>query len=431
MSVYRFLCAVIVLILIPAGCERPKPAQGGGGPPSLPKVTAAKPLVRNVVQWDVFPGTLAPVEQVEVRAQVSGFVESVTFTEGSQVKKGDLLATIDSRIFQAQLDVAKAELLQARARLEQTQAALQLAQNDFKRAQDASATGGIAAEELDTRRATVSQAQANVSVANAAIASAEASIKKESLNIDWCRITAPISGKVSDKNITPGNMLSGGPGTGTTRLTTINSVDPIYCYVNVDETTVLKYQKLAREKKRTSAEDARIPCYMQLDNETGFPHVGVVDFVDNKIDSKTATRRARGIFPNPDGALLPGNYAKVRVTGEEIPNAMLVIDDAIGIDQDRRYIYVLRPDHTIERRLVTVGPLEGELRIIREGLKPDELVLINGTAALMMIRPDMKVDPTVTPMLEHRLPEAQKAAAATAAAASASAPAAATQNGGR
>ena len=402
MTVFRFFALItLILSLALSGCERAtaKPM----GPPPPPKVTIAHPIVRDVTQWDEFTGHVAAVEEVEVKAQVSGFVESVTFTDGAAVKKGDTLLTIDSRIFVAQLDSAKAALLQAQAKLQQTKATLQLAQNNYKRAEEAAKNGGIAAEELDTSRATVAQEEANVAAADAAIAAADATVKSAALNIEWCKVTAPISGKISDKRITVGNMLTGGPGT-TTVITTIKSVDPIYCYMDADEASVLKYQKLAQQKRRISAADQPIPCYMGLANEVGFPHTGILDFVDNQLDQTTGTRRARGTFPNPDGLLLPGFFARVRVVGEDLKNALLVIDDAIGTDQDRKYLYVLHKDNTVERRTVTTGPLIGELRVVTTNLAADDLVLVNGLSSLIMVRPGGTVDPTETSMPEHRLP---------------------------
>lgn len=398
------------LTLVLSGCDQPKPASA---PPPPPKVTVAHPIVRDVTQWDEYTGRLEAVETVAVKAQVSGFVDSVTFTEGALVKKGDLLLTIDSRIFQAQLDSAQANVQQAKARLQLAQATLQLARNDVKRA-EATGPGGISSEELDTRRATVAQDEASVAEAQAAIAVAETAVQTAALNVEWSKVTAPISGRISSKGITPGNMLTGGPGQ-TTTITTIASVDPVYCYIDADEASVLKYQRLAREKKRVSAQEEPLPCYMELANETDFPHTGLLDFVDNRINPATGTRRCRGVFPNPDGTLLPGFFARFRVAGEELKNATLVIDDAVGTDQDRKYIFVLHPDNTVERRTVTVGPLFGELRVVSSNLAPTDLVLVNGISSLVMVRPGGKVDPATGDMPEHRLAAAPPATSAPAA----------------
>jgi RND family efflux transporter MFP subunit len=244
---------------------------------------------------------------------------------------------------------------------------------------------------------------------------ADSVVKSSELNVEWCKVIAPISGKISSKEITPGNMLTGGPGQNTTTITTIKSVDPIYCYVDADETRVLKYQRLAKENKRASAEQATLPCYMGLGDETGFPHEGYIDFVDNRINLTTATRRARGVFKNTDGTLIPGFFARFRVAGEELHNALLVMDDSVGNDQDKKYLYVMHPDKTVERRTVEVGPLVGELRVIRSNLSAEDLVLVNGISSLAMVRPGGTVDPTAVPMPEHRLAAAASQAATKAA----------------
>ncbi len=408
-----FLMTLTLLTLL--GLPACKPAAAGppAGPPPAPKVTVAHPIVRDVTKWDEYTGRLEAVETVDVKAQVSGLVDSVTFKEGSIVNKGDLLLTIDSRIFQAQLDSDNADLLVAKAKLEQQRATLQLAENDFRRAQEASTTGGISAGEFDTRRFTVAQEKANVGAAEASIVAAEATIKFASQYVEWCKITAPISGRISNRVITSGNMLNGGAGQNTTVITTIKSIDPIYLYIDIDEASVLRYQKLARENKQVTTEDARIPCYMQLGNETNFPHVGEIDFVDNRIDPATGTQRARAVFPNPDGALIPGSFARLRLTGQAYPGAVLVIDDAIGLDQDHKYLYVLLPDNSVERRTVTTGPLIGELRAVLTDLKSDELVLVNGIMNLAFLPPGGHVNPTTVPMPESRVAGPARAAAPT------------------
>jgi RND family efflux transporter MFP subunit len=237
----------------------------------------AKPIVRDVTQWDEYTGRLEAKETVDVKAQVSGFVDSVDFTEGAFVKKGDLLLTIDSRIFKAQLDTAKASVEEAKAKVQLAEAGRQLADDDLKRAESMSKSGVVGEEELDTRRAALAQAQATIAENQASVLAANAAVEAAQLNVDWCRVTAPISGRISNKFINQGNMLTGGAGQ-TTTITTIRSIDPIYCYVDADEASVLKYQKLAREHARVSAESQPIPCYIELANEEGFPHAGTIDF---------------------------------------------------------------------------------------------------------------------------------------------------------
>lgn len=402
-SVFRIVFAVAILsCLAVSGCKKAAASpQGVALPPT--KVTVAHPLVRDCTQWDEYTGHLQAVDNVEVRAQVSGFVDSVNFTEGSIVKAGDVLLTIDSRVFKAQLDAAQAQLLQAQAKLAQAQATVHLGQDDLKRALDVQQHGGgITPEEVETRRATVEQDQADVSAAQAQIASAQAAIKTAQLNIEWCTVKAPITGEISDKLITLGNMLTGGPGQ-TTKITTITSVDPIYCYFDADEASVLKYQKMGLENKAVPGSDQLVDCWMGLDKEAGFPRKGRIDFVDNQLDPKAGTLRIRAVFANADHLMKPGMFAHVRVAGETLHDAAMVIDDCIGTDQDRKFVYVLHPDNTIEQRTVVTGILVGELRVIRSGLRPDELVLINGIAN---VRPGAKVDPVTTPMPENRFPAA-------------------------
>ncbi len=397
MSIFRLfpLFAVLIVFTV-SGCKKAAPTAQGAPPP--PKVTVSRPIVRDVTQWDEYTGRLEAVEKVDVKCQVSGFVESVPFTEGAIVKKGDVLLTIDSRIFKAQLENAQAAVEQAKAGLELAKATLQIGMNNLRRGEEAR-PGSMSAEELDTRRVTVTQNQASVAQAEAAIAVAEAAVKSAELNVEWCKVTAPITGRISSKIITPGNMLTGGSGT-TTTITTITSVDPIYCYVDVDEVAVQKQQKLDRNKLVDASGNLAIPCYMGLADETGFPHAGTIDFVDNQVNPTTSTRRARGVFPNPDGTLLPGYFARFRVAGDQFHNALLVTDGCVGIDQDRKFIYVMHPDKTVERRLVNAGPLIEGLRVIESDLQPDDLVLVNGMAGMVMVPPGGTVDPTVVPMPE-------------------------------
>lgn len=393
---FRLLCATLILSsLVLGACNKAAGAARQSAPPPA-KVTVAHPIVHDYTQWDEYTGHLEAVERVEVKAQVSGFVDSVNFTEGSIVKAGDLLLTIDTRIFKAQLDAAEAQLLQAQAKVAQANATLHLGQDDLKRALDVQKLGGITAEEVETRKATVEQDQADVAAAQAEIAAAQAAIKTAQLNIEWCSVKAPITGKISSRLITPGNLLSGGSGQ-TTTITTIDSVDPIYCYVDADEASILKYEKLAKDQKTLLGSDHPLECYMGLTSEEGFPHTGKIDFVDNQVNPLTGTLRVRAIFPNPEGALIPGFFARLRIAGEQIHNASMVIDDCIGSDQDRRFVYVLHPDNTIEQRTVTTGGLVGPLRVILTGLKPEDLVLVNGIAS---VRPGAKVDPTTAPMPE-------------------------------
>lgn len=327
------------------------------------------------MQWDEYAGWLAPVESVDVMARVSGYLLAAPFQEGSLVNKGDLLYELDERPFRAALEQAEAELLGAQAR--QAYAA-----NEFKRLESLRPSDAVSQLELENARQALREAEANV-------AAAEARVQAARLNVEWCQVKAPISGRIGRKLVTPGNLVNGGAGEATL-LTTIASIDPIYCYVQVDERSVLKYQQLSLQKRRISARDTRIPCYLGLSNEQGFPHEGYIDFVDNRLDRQTGTQEGRGIFANPNGYLTPGLYARMRIPGSGKYTTLLIPDAAIGTDQNRRFVLVVKPDNTVESRNVQLGALFGELRSIEKGLSTDDRVIING---IQRARPGAVVKP--------------------------------------
>jgi RND family efflux transporter MFP subunit len=353
--------------MLNGGCNRTDAAAA----PPVPAVTVSRPLVREVIEWDEYTGHLEAPETVNVAARVSGFIEQAPFQEGAIVKKDAVLFVIDDRPFKADLNSKTADVAKA-----QSQADLALVH--LKRFEKVHGTRAISEEDYDTANASYKQA---LSV----LAGAKAAEYVAKLNLEWTRVVAPISGRISRQEVTPGNLINGGVGQATL-LTTIVSIDPIYCYVDVDEHSILKYQELSRQKKRVSARDARIPVFMQLENETTFPHEGVVDFVDNKLDPGTGTLRARGVFPNPD-MLTPGSFARVRVAGSGRYHAMLVPDAAVGTDQDLKYVLVAKADDTVEMRPVKPGALFGRLRAV-EGLTADDRVIING---IQRARPGAKV----------------------------------------
>ena len=378
----RWWVSALIVGGMVGGCQRGA-VPGGGGKPAAAVVTVARPIVRDVTEWDEYTGRLEAVETVEVRARVSGYVEEVPFKEGALVKKGDLLVRLDARPFEAQLENMKGQQAQAEAKL-------QLAKDDLARGEKVPA-GTLSAEELDTRKQNVKQAEGVVDSAKAMVAMA-------ALDVEWTRVTAPIAGRISRKNVTAGNLITGGTGStggggggGTgTLLTTIVSVDPIYCYVDADEASVLKYQKLARENKRVSAREGQVACYMALQNEEDFPHAGTIDFVDNRVNPSTGTMRARGVFANPDGELTPGFFARFRVAGHAWKQALLVNDAAVGTDQNRKYVLSVGADNVVAYQLVQIGGLIGNLRIIEQGLTPEARVVVNG---LLRARPGVMVKP--------------------------------------
>jgi RND family efflux transporter MFP subunit len=376
----------LILTLFLAGCKKPV----ASAPPPAPSVTVAQPIPRQLSEWDEYTGRLAAVASVEVRARVSGYLQSTHFKEGTEVKEGDLLFIVDPRRYDAQLAQAKAEL-------ERAQAALELATAEADRAGKLVQTKAISAEEADVKLKTRKGALAS-------LAAAQAQVDQAKLEVEFTRVTAPISGRVGRKLVTEGNLITGGP-TGATVLTTIVQLDPIYAYFDVDERSSLRYRELARQGKRASALNGQIPAQMGLANQVGFPHEGVIDFVDNEISATTGSIKARGIFPNKDRLMSPGFFSRVRIPGSGTYDALLVRDTAIGSDQGRPFVYVIGADGKATVRNIVTGPLEDGLRIVREGLKPEDRVVING---LMSVRPGGPVKAEDAPMQEKAATTAQR-----------------------
>ena len=347
--------------LVFAACSKPVP------PPPPTQVTVAPALGKQVTEWDEFTGHFESVDEVEIRPRVSGFVERVAFTEGAIVRRGDPLFYIDARPYQADVARAEAELARARTRTE-------LAQGELERAQRLVATQAISREELDARSSGRAEGDASIKAAEAALTTAK-------LNLEWTVVRAPISGRVSRAAVTPGNLVQAGP-PAATLLTTIVSLDPIYVYFDTDEQAYLKYVRTMRGRA------TRLPVSVGLTNETGFPHKGTLDFVDNRLDPGAGTIRARALVPNPTQLFVPGLFARVRLEGTEQRAVTLIQDAAVGTDQDRKYVLILKPDSSVEYRPVVTGRLVDGLRVVNTGLAPGENVVVNG---LMRVRPGMKV----------------------------------------
>jgi len=366
-----------IYLLMTGACLVASACKKSGAPPARPPapVTANQPVQRDVVEWDEYPGRLEAVDMVEVRARVNGYLESVHFKEGAEVKKGELLFVIDPRPYQAELDRAEAELRQAQTRFE-------LASNDLVRAEKLLQSKAVSEEEADSRSKAKREAEA-------AIQMGRASVEVTKLNLDYTHVIAPIGGRISRKMVTEGNLINGNQGQATL-LTTIVSLDPIYCSVDADERAVQKYQKLASEGKRERARNGQIPCELGLASEQGFPHHGVVDFMDNRVDPNMGTMRMRGVFPNEDRTLMPGFFGRLRVTGSAKYSALLIPDQAVGTDQAQKFVYVVNDKDEIEYRPVKLGPISDGLRVVHEGIKPVDWVVVEG---LMTIRPGSKVTP--------------------------------------
>jgi membrane fusion protein, multidrug efflux system len=345
--------------------------------PPLQAVTVAPVPEREIAEWDEFTGRLQAVDQVEIRPRVSGYIQRVTFTEGREVRKGEVLFQIDPRPYEA-------ELARAEAELERAKSAASLAANDVARADKLVKAQAISREEYDSRTSAEAQGGASVKAAEAAVQTAR-------LNLNWTRVRSPITGRVSSALVTPGNLVEASPAT---LLTTVVSLDPMYVYFDSDEQTYLRYASQAKSAG-SNWREARLPVYLGLANETGYPHQGRLDFVDNQVDPKTGTIRTRAVFSNKSRALTPGLFARVKLVGTHKTKALLVRDAAVGTDQDRKFVLVVGPGDTLAYRPVVPGRLVDGLRIIDSGLQPGERVVVNG---LMRVRPGMKVAPTLSEM---------------------------------
>jgi membrane fusion protein, multidrug efflux system len=350
-----------------AACSRPAPVT------VLPEVTVAPAIGRTVTDWDEFTGHFEAVDAVEVRPRVSGFVQRVAFAEGARVKRGDVLFVIDPRPYQAEAARLEAELERARTRR-------RLAEAELERAQRLVNTQAISREELDER--TSGHAEGD-----AAVRAAEAALETARLNLDWTTVRAPISGRVGRAEVTTGNLVQAGP-PAATRLTTIVSIDPMYVYFDSDEQAYLKYVHTARDTRSGGPGATRRPVFIGLASESGFPHEGSLDFVDNRVDPSAGTIRLRAVVANKNQLFTPGLFARVRLVGGNKYDATLIQDQAIGTDQDRKFVLVLKPDSSVEYRAVTIGRTVDGLRVVQSGLEPGENVVING---LLRIRPGMKV----------------------------------------
>jgi multidrug efflux system membrane fusion protein len=360
--------------LLTVGCQKNGPPDSAAAPPPVP-VTVSQPVSKEVVEWDEYQGWVEAVDTVAIRARVAGYLDSIHFKDGAEVQKGDLLFVIDPRQYKAELDRAQADLLQAQTRFE-------LASNDLARADRLLKARAISEEDADSRAKTERMAAA-------AIQSARASLEMAQLNMDYTQVKAPISGRIGRKMITEGNLVNGTMAE-STALATIVSLDPIYCRFDADEQSILKYQQLSRLAQHENLRGGKWPCEIALANETGFPHKGVLDFVDNQVDTATGTLRVRGVFSNPDRVLQPGFFARVRVPGSAPYPALLIPDLAIGSDQDQKFVFVVDGQNTVQFVPVKLGPLMEGLRVVREGLHSNDWVVVNG---LMSVRPGAKVAP--------------------------------------
>ena len=375
------LVAGLLIAVSLSACKPTVKGPGGGQQATVPDVTVAKPIARRLTDWDEFTGRLIAREKVEIRARVSGYLTEVHFKEGTEVKEGDLLFTIDPRPYQAIVQRAEAVLAQAKTNAE-------LANIEAKNATTLRQGQVISTEESERRLKSAAGEQA-------AVRAAEAMVTTAKLDLEFTQIKAPISGRVSDARVTQGNLITGGT-SDPTLLTNILALDPIYVDFEVDERSALKYREMHKSGERESALFQRIPAEMALVNQEGWPHKGEIDFVDNQINPETGTIRARGIFPNKDRLMSPGFFAKVRIPGSGEYDGLLIRDAAVSDDQGSSYVWVINAEDKAVYRPVKLGPLVDGMRVVREGLKADERVVILG---LMSVRNGSQVKPTVTDMV--------------------------------
>jgi RND family efflux transporter MFP subunit len=344
-------------------------------PPPPPTVTVAPVEQRELVEWNEFTGRTEPVESVEVRPRVSGYIAKVMFQSGQLVKKGDLLFQIDPRWHQAEFERRQAEVESARVLMENSQ-------REAGRSAQLLASQAISTEEGDTRTARFNGAKA-------ALLAAEAARDSAKLDLEYTQVRAPIDGRVSRALLTEGNYISGIAGAAS-RLTTIVSVDPVYVYADMDEDSLLRFNALAREQKLETNGSGRIPVELQLADEKDFLHHGSIESFDNQLNPDTGSILLRAVFPNEDGRIVPGLFARIRVPLSARRPMILVDERAIGTDQAQKYVLTLSKTNTVVYQSVQLGPLVDGKRVVRTGLQPGEKIVVNG---LQRVRPGMPVTP--------------------------------------
>lgn len=371
----RGLLPLLALAGLVASCGQGEQPQAMPPPPA---VTVAKPVQRTVTDYDEYVGRFTAVDSVEVRARVSGYLDGVHFKDGQLVKQGDLLFTIDKRPFQYALDQARATLAQARSNVIFTKA-------DLERGQQLLRDKTITDQTFEQR----AQAARN---AEAAAAGAEAAVRQAELDLQFTDLRAPINGRIGDRRVSPGNLVTGGTAGNTTLLATIVSTDPIYFEFTFDEASFLRYERMAKEgyDHDIASRGAGVDVMLKLIDEQDFVHKGRMDFVDNVIDRTTGTIRGRAVFRNANGLFTPGMFGRVRVPASPPHEALLVPDVAIGSEQARKYVLTLTKDNVVAPKYVVLGQLVGDLRVIKSGIGPDDTIIVNGMAR---VRPGMKVAP--------------------------------------
>jgi RND family efflux transporter MFP subunit len=379
---WLLICLVIGIVVFGGGYwyfhrsgAEPAPQAAGAAPPALP-VTVSKPLKTQVTEWDEFTGQFEAVDSVEIRARVSGYLDTIGFEDGQIVNQGDLLFVIDPRPFEIALKSAQSALNSASARLT-------LAKQQLERAQKLKASDFTPQSTLDQRQQELLSASADSQVAQAAINSAQ-------LNLDFTHIAAPLTGRIGAHQVSIGNLINGGDTGSTTLLTTLVSMDPIRLVFDMSESDFLAYQRRAAEGKMLSKRESDIPVEGHLTDETDWTLKGKLDFVNNQVDRTAGTIRARAVFPNPDLLITPGQFGRIRIPGSEPHDAILIPDAAIVSDQSQKIVMTVQPDGTVVPKPIRPGPSYQGLRIVRSGLTGDESIIIDG---LLRAHPGGKVIP--------------------------------------
>jgi RND family efflux transporter MFP subunit len=377
----RAISVAAILLLLAATAAawfwlgHPTGPTAGAPPPSLPTVTVARPVVKNIVEWDDFTGRFDATDDVAVRSRVTGYLDQIHFKDGSIINKGDLLFTIDPRSFQAAAN-------EASARLDIAKTTLDLASQELQRAEGLRQGVEISQSVLDQRRQQYLSAQAEVQAATAALQQAR-------LSLEYTKITAPISGRISNRRLSVGNLVNAND----TILTTVVALNPIYFYFDVDERSYIAYARMALQGERPSGRDNAYEVRMVVPGDPKESRIGHINFVDNRIDSATGTMRGRAIFDNPDLFLQPGMFGRISIPGSGSHQAVLIPDEAIGSDQDRRIVYVVGPDNKISTKAIRPGPKIDGYRVVRRGLSGDETIVVDG---IVRARPGATITPETT-----------------------------------
>ena len=369
----RWLALAVVAVAVVAGVARLRPSAGQQGPAAMaPPVTVTLPVTRAIPEWLEFPGQFAAVDSVEVRPRVTGYLTQIRFTDGQMVRAGDLLFVIDPRPYED-------ALAQARAQAAQAQAALALAKRQLTRGGELRRQDYLAQSDYDVRTQQMRAAEAQLDAANAAVRDAQ-------LNLDFCHVTAPVSGRVGTHEVSVGNLVNGGGQT--TLLTTIVSLDPIDFTFDIDEHSFLALERAFAQGRVPDGRSGKLPAEVRLDDESDWGHKGRIDFIDNQVDRGSGTVRARAVLPNPGLFVTPGQFGRVRVPLDAPRPTLLVPAAAIVSDQSQKMVMTVAPDGTVVPKHVVLGPVVGDMQAIRSGIGASDRVIVSG---LLRARPGGKV----------------------------------------